>query len=74
MLLTDSTIKVGQKLTLIGLEGDPLLVERLHEIGFYQGLELRYLGRAPFKGPLLIQFENTCFALRPEEAQCAKVK
>lgn len=61
-------------MTLVGFAGEPLTIERLHEIGLYQGLELVYLGRAPFRGPVLIQFENTCFALRPEEAQCVLVK
>lgn len=73
MHLTDSAIKIGQKLTVVGFTGEALLIERLREIGLYQGLELVYLGRAPFKGPLLIQFDNTSFALRPEEARCTLV-
>lgn len=61
---------VGELRTLQSLEGSPIIVERLKEMGLYPGLEIIYLGRAPFKGPHLIRLGSVVLALRQEEAQC----
>lgn len=54
--------------------GDPLIAERLKEMGVHPGLELQVVGRAPFRGPFLFRFGNTVLALRYEEAVCATVQ
>ena len=61
---------VGDLRTLQSLEGSPIIVERLKEMGLYPGLEIVYLGRAPFRGPHLIRLGSVVLALRQEEAQC----
>lgn len=61
---------VGELRMLQSLEGSPIIVERLKEMGLYPGLEIIYLGRAPFKGPHLIRLGSVVLALRQEEAQC----
>lgn len=54
--------------------GDPLVVERLKEMGLHQGLEVQSVGQAPFGGPLLFRFGNTVLALRAEEAECTLIE
>lgn len=57
-----------------GFHGDPVIVERLKEMGLHQGLEVAPVGRAPFGGPMLFRFGNTVLALRYEEAQCTLIQ
>lgn len=64
----------SQKAQVKGFSGDALVIERLKEMGLYQGLEVQVVGQAPFGGPLLFRFGNTVLALRVEEAQCALIQ
>lgn len=57
-----------------GFCGDPLIIERLRELGLHHGLEVQAVGRAPFGGPQLFRFGNTVLALRREEAQCTLIE
>lgn len=66
-----SELHLHQKTIIKGFQGEPLIVERLKEMGFHQGLEIEAVGRAPFGGPCLYRFGNTVLALRSEEAECA---
>ena len=59
---------------IIGFEGDPLLHERLFEMGLALGLTLKVLGRAPFKGPWVVQWNMTMVALRQEEAEGLRLR
>ena len=59
--------------TITGFLGDNVIVERLKEMGFHQGLEVFVAGYAPFGGPLLFRFGSTVLALRREEASCLLV-
>ncbi|MCE3010820.1 MAG: ferrous iron transport protein A [Proteobacteria bacterium] len=52
------------------ITGDPLICARLRELGLFIGQEVSVLGRAPFRGPYLIKYNNTVLALREEEFQC----
>jgi ferrous iron transport protein A len=58
---------------ITGLEGDPILVSRLREMGFNRGETVELTGRAPFGEPLLISIRGAVVALRKEEAACVKV-
>lgn len=73
MKLTDSSLQIGQSVEIVNFEGDELYRERLHEIGLRKGLLLTILGRAPFRGPLLVRFQTSFLALRNEEAACTIV-
>ncbi len=53
--------------------GDPLLCDRLYELGLRPGIFLESSGRAPFGGPFLFRFQNTVLALRSAEAACIVV-
>ncbi len=59
---------------ITGFTGDSLLIDRLKELGLYQGLIIENVGQAPFGGPLLYRFGGTILALRVEEAKCLLVK
>ena len=65
---------LNMKTIIVGFSGEPLVSERLKEMGLHQGLEIEMIGRAPFGGPILFQFGNTVLALRIEEAECAIIQ
>lgn len=69
-----SEIKSQVNVQIINFNGPEVYIERLHEMGLASGMELSVMGRAPFKGPLLIRFKNTLLALRDEEAACTQVQ
>jgi len=64
----------AESLEIVNFEGAPAICERLHEMGLHKGLKIKLLGRAPLKGPLLIQFGTSFIALRAEEAQCTLIQ
>lgn len=55
------------------LEGDPVLVSRLRELGFIRGELVRVVGRAPFGEPWLVELRGALVALRKQEAECVRV-
>lgn len=61
-------------LEILDFVGDQAVCERLHEMGLYKGQTITLVGRAPLKGPVLIQFGTSFLALRAEEAQCALIQ
>jgi Fe2+ transport system protein FeoA len=64
----------GQQLEVTDLAGDPVVLERLREIGLRPGAQVRFLQRAPFGGPYLFQLPSTLLALRREELECLNLK
>ncbi len=74
MNLSDKAIKKGAQVEITEFLGTEVVCERLHEMGLRRGMQLQILGRAPFGGPLLVQFQTSVIALRADEAACAKVK
>lgn len=54
--------------------GEPGLTRRLREMGFHTGCEVRVLGRAPFRGPFVVQLHDSVLALRHAEAECLRIK
>ena len=73
MTLLDQSIKTGQTLEIKGFAEEPMMREHLHEMGLRAGLRLKFMGRAPFGGPLLLRFNTSFIAVRNEEAQCILV-
>jgi len=59
---------------IVAYTGDPSIGERLQEIGLSEGVDLTYVGRAPFKGPLLFRVGPAVVALREEEVQCLLIR
>jgi ferrous iron transport protein A len=63
-----------QALTIGDVTGDPGLTRRLREMGFHTGCEVRLLGRAPFRGPFVVQLHDSVLALRSAEAECLLIR
>lgn len=74
MTLLDSNSRPGRSYEITGFTGDQVYRERLHEMGLRVGTKVTVLGRAPFRGPLLVRFHTSFLALRNAEAACAQVK
>lgn len=66
--------KKGQKFKITDIQGKTFLVERLHEMGFYNNKQVEFLGQAPFSGPYLLSSEGTIIALRQEEFLCLNLE
>lgn len=69
-----SSAKASGELQITNFDGSPAICERLREMGLHTGQTIRLLGRAPLRGPLLIQFGMSFLALRAEEAQCTQIQ
>jgi Fe2+ transport system protein FeoA len=64
----------AESLEIFGIQGESSICERLQEMGLHKGLKIKLLGRAPLRGPLLIQFGTSFIALRAEEAACTLIQ
>ena len=63
-------LKHSKNAIIGGFDGDQDTIERLKEMGLYEGLQIESLGQAPLAGPQIFRFANTILALRKEEALC----
>jgi Fe2+ transport system protein FeoA len=59
--------------TIKGIEGDPVVVERLREIGCLTGETIRVIYRMVFGEPLVVEIRGTSVAMRNAEARCIRV-
>lgn len=66
-------LDIGQVFKVHSFSGDELFKLRLLEMGFHEGDELQYKGRAPFSGPFIIEIDGAYIALREEEAECLRI-
>lgn len=74
-LVSILSLKLLQDRAIIcAFRGDNELVARLQELGLRIGSEVYVIGRAPFRGPLLLRLGTTVIALREEEANCLQVE
>lgn len=68
----------GQVATIAAIDRaglDPLTAQRLHELGFDEGVDVELLHRAPFGGdPLAVRVGNMVVALRCSMAQLIEVE
>lgn len=74
MNLVEAAGNRGHVMEITGFVGDILFRERLHEMGLRVGSKISVIGRAPFRGPLLIRYKTSFLALRAEEASCVQVQ
>lgn len=65
--------QINQKVQVQTLSGPSEIVERLHELGLFQGGVLQFWGQAPFGGPQIFKMGTVALALRKEEALCAQI-
>ena len=68
--VTLKAAKVGDVGTIDRIEGNPVLVERLYELGFVPGEEVSIRNRMLFGDPIVVAVRNTLISLRADEADC----
>lgn len=59
---------------ILSFSGPADLIERLREMGFYEGLRFELVQRLPFGGACIVRVGSSSFALRDDEAACARVQ
>jgi len=52
------------------IDGDPVLVGRLYELGFYPGQKVVRRYELPFMGPVVFEMNGALIALRRNELKC----
>lgn len=60
----------GKKLRIVKIEGDPVICDRLFEIGFSPDEEIEVQQQLLWNGPLVVEVRGGHVALRESEAQC----
>ena len=66
-------LKPGQKGTILAVEGDDLLVQRLSELGLFEGSEIEFIRRAPLGDPIEVRIDNR-FNLSLRRADAALIE
>jgi ferrous iron transport protein A len=59
--------------TIRDVAGDPVVCQRLLELGFTPGQPIAVMAAAPFGGPLAVTLRGTILAIRREEAACIRL-
>ena len=67
--MTLLTLKNGESCRLAQVNTGASCYDRLMELGFVAGEEVRVLRRAPLGGPLQVQVRDTCYAIRRSDAK-----
>ncbi len=70
---TLANIEADRPAAIQDLQGDPVVVSRLREIGFVRGESVVVRGRAPFGDPILVEIRGAIIALRKGEAACVRL-
>ena len=68
-----SDLREGQAGTVEALAGDPALVQRLYELGLFEGERVEVLAFAPLGDPVEVRVGNTRLSLRRQEAAAVAV-
>lgn len=73
--LTLSDVDQGVPHIILGFTGDPDRVERLRELGFFEGAAISIQQKGPFGGdPLAVQVAEMTVAVRRADARLILVK
>jgi Fe2+ transport system protein FeoA len=68
-----SDLKMGQKGRVTAVQGPDSLVQRLLEMGLFEGEEIEVIGFAPLGDPMEIQLRDYRLSLRRREAACVSI-
>jgi Fe2+ transport system protein FeoA len=63
----------GARVRVVALHGEPLLRERIVELGFTPGAAVVVRGRAPLGDPIEVKLRGGVLAVRRDEAACVEV-
>jgi len=73
--VTDLTdLPDGARARVDSVSGEPLLRERLVELGFTAGAEVEVKGRALLGDPIEVRVRGGLLAVRRDEARCVRVR
>ena len=67
-MLTLDQLLPNQQARVLSLAGEPALVQRLYELGLYEGETIELITFAPLGDPVEIRVGNTRLSLRKREA------
>lgn len=67
-MTTLADLQPGQSGVVASLAGDPALVQRLYELGVYEGETVEVVAFAPLGDPVEVRLGNTRLSLRHREA------
>lgn len=67
-------LRVGQRARITALEGNDPLVQRLMEMGLFEGEEVELIGVAPLGDPVEIRLSDYRLSLRRTEAARVQVE
>lgn len=65
---TLADLRPGQTASIVSLAGDPALVQRLYELGLFEGEPVEIVTLAPLGDPIEIRVGNARLSLRKAEA------
>jgi ferrous iron transport protein A len=68
-----SDLPIGARVRVVSVAGEPLLRERLVELGFTSGTPALVRGRAPLGDPIEVKLRGGVIAVRRDEASCVDV-
>lgn len=68
-----SDLPNGARARVDAVTGEPLLRERLVELGFTTGAEVEVKGRALLGDPIEVRIRGGLLAVRRDEARCVRV-
>lgn len=66
--MTLSDLSPGQTASVTAIIGEPALVQRLYELGLFEGETVEYLAAAPLGDPIEILLGNSRLSLRKTDA------
>lgn len=66
-------LPAGTHATVTALAGDPALVQRLYELGLFEGERVEVVGFAPLGDPVEVRVGSTRLSLRLREASAVTV-
>jgi ferrous iron transport protein A len=72
-MLTLDQLKQGDRATIVALSGESALLQRLLELGVFDGEEVEVIALAPFGDPIEIRCGDSRLSLRRREAASIQV-
>jgi ferrous iron transport protein A len=67
-MTTLDQLRPGQQAEVLSLAGEPGLVQRLYELGLFEGERIELVAVAPLGDPIEIRLGNSRLSLRKAEA------
>ncbi|MBN1443670.1 MAG: ferrous iron transport protein A [Planctomycetes bacterium] len=71
--MTLKDLKPGERAEVLGCQGEGALLQRLCEMGFVQGTNLRVIRQAPLGDPIEVEVNSYHLSLRKAEAAMVRV-